>query len=114
MNTSPGKQPGNYTGGDNAAIEADFNAFFQRYRHYPKGYQPIQHGGGAGTAGYLKKNKSMDLISAPRQPGWHPIRPTEGECVVAVHGLPGEIGLARTWHDVAAFHQANPFGEWRW
>lgn len=114
MNTSPGKQPENYTGGDNAAIEADFNAFFQRYCHYPKGYEPIQHGGGAGTAGYLKKNKSMDSISAPRHPGWSPIRPAEGECVVAVQGLLGEVGLARTWHDVAAFHKANPFGEWRW
>jgi hypothetical protein len=114
MNTSLGKQPENYSGGDHATIEADFNAFFQRYCHYPRGYEPIQHGGGAGTAGYLKANKSMTSTSAPRQPGWHPIRPTEGECVVAVQGLPGEIGIARTWHDVAAFHSANPFGEWRW
>jgi len=113
MNTAMGKQPGNYSGGDHALIEADFNAYFRRFCHYPDGYEPVQHGGGAGTAGYLKKAKD-DINLTTRKPGWSPIRPTEGECVVAVQGLPGEVGIARTWHDVAAFHQANPFGEWRW
>jgi len=114
MSTALGKQPENYTGGDDAIIEADFNSFFKRFCHYPDGYEPVQHGGGAGTAGYLKKNINMGDVAPTRKPGWAPVRPQEGECVVAVQGLPGEIGIARTWHDVAAFHRANPFGEWRW
>ena len=101
-------------GGDNAMVEADFNAFFKRFVQYPDGYDPFQHGGSAGTAGYLKTPKSgLDGINT-KKPGWAPVRQQEGECVIAVQGLPGEIGIARTWHDVMEFHTHNPFGDWRW
>ena len=112
-NVGPKEIP--YTGGDNAQVGKFWNEAFGS-SGYPPGYKPLQHGEHGGTsANFLPAGKGYDASMDVRTPVWGPGDTWDSEKLIVAAPLDsvGNVGLADNWNEVAAFHKANPMGEFR-
>jgi|GEM_PF-2378023 len=113
MNVGPAHIP--YTGGDNAQMGVFWNKAFD-HAGYPPGYKPWQHGEFTGTAGnFLPTKKGFEPSMHVRAQVWGPGDTWNSEqlIVAAQANNLGGVGLADNWGQLAAFHRANPMGEFR-